>query len=165
MKKGLINLKNNKGMSYFFVMACFIGILALSLVLFEYFRISTISAALRNKFEDALVTISVANYAEIYASNREAFASSYSYYNGQWVNANSVSKRNIETEVFTALNGGEENQITNISNISFSVTESKTRASEFRVQGSCNVTLPYVFFWDGEITLTIAADTYWQAQF
>lgn len=166
--KILKRLCNNKGFSYVFVCVVFIILMMISALIFEFVRLNTIAANIREKFEDALVSISVSNYNSTYASNRDGFTAAYkySYSDGKWSDKNNVSQTNINQTVLRSMNYGEKNQVTDVRNIKFEITQTKGAAgSRFNIEGSCTVDIPFIFLWTDTVTMNINADTEWIAKF
>lgn len=166
MKNRLKRLSANGGFSYVMTAVLIVAIMMITAAVLEVVRLNAISSNYRDKFEAALVEISVENYRGMYSSARDGFTASYSYNNGTWQNINNVSATRINNRIFNALNGGEENQINSVRNISFTVIQTKgTTNSRFSVTGSCDVEIPFKMLWNNTIKLHIGADTQWTAQF
>ena len=114
------------------------------------------------------MSISVSNYNSTYASNRDGFTAAYkySYSDGKWSDKNNVSQTNIKQTVLRSMNYGEKNQVTDVRNIKFEITQTKGAAgSRFNIEGSCTVDSPFIFLWTDTVTMNINADTEWIAKF
>ena len=159
-------LLNKKGFSYVFVCVLFLIILIITAVFIEVIRLHTVCSNVRSKFEDSLVAVATENYDKLFATAREGYTASYTYENGSWKNVHGVNKPNIEKEIMNELNKGEERQIDDIKNLKFTITQSKSNTgSRFEISGSCDVVVPFIFGFDGSLTLTVHANAQWTSQF
>lgn len=74
----LKRLRANKGFSTVMTSVIVIVVMLLAFGIFEVIRINIEAAAIRDKYEDAIIHVSVANYAKLYQNVREGQAASYS---------------------------------------------------------------------------------------
>ena len=63
LKKRILS---NKGFSYVILSVLMIVILLMGVAIFEIIRINIQAAAVRDKFEDAIISMCVENYSEMY---------------------------------------------------------------------------------------------------
>ena len=160
-------LLSKKGFSYVFVCVLFLIIMIITAIFIEVIRLNTICTNVRNKFEDSLVAIATENYDKLFATAREGYTASYTYENGTWKNVHGVSKPNIEREIINELNNGEEQQIDDIQNVRFTITQSKSNTgSRFEISGTCDVVIPFIFGIGGNgFTVQVHANAQWTSQF
>ena len=81
LKKRILS---NKGFSYVILSVLMIVILLMGVAIFEIIRINIQAAAVRDKFEDGIISMCVENYSEMYQPIRESHASSYAFNGIRW---------------------------------------------------------------------------------
>ena len=118
----LKRLRANKGFSTVMTSVIVIVVMLLAFGIFEVIRINIEAAAIRDKYEDAIIHVSVSNYAKLYQNVREGQAASYSNTGGYvWRESHTATKAQIMQYMNNAMSNGEIAQCT-IKNITFSVT-------------------------------------------
>lgn len=130
------------------------------------------AAAVRDKFEDAIISMCVENYSEMYQPIRESHASSYAFNGTRWEERHKANEQYIRTYLNKAMSAGEIMQCEIVS-ISFdvdspSVAPSDTdTAKKYAVSGSITIKVPYRFAWQelAPISLKLDVKSQWRALF
>lgn len=169
LKKRILS---NKGFSYVILSVLMIVILLMGVAIFEIIRIYIQAGAVRDKFEDAIISMCVENYSEMYQPIRESHASSYRYNGSRWEENHKANEQYIRTYLRKAMNAGEIMQCEIVA-ISFSVESPSVApantdtAEKYAVSGSITVRVPYRFAWQelAPISLKLDVKSKWQAQF
>ena len=117
LKKRILS---NKGFSYVILSVLMIVILLMGVAIFEIIRINIQAAAVRDKFEDAIISMCVENYSEMYQPIRESHASSYAFNGTRWEERHKANEQYIRTYLNKAMSAGEIMQCEIVS-ISFDV--------------------------------------------
>jgi len=149
-----------------------IVILLMGVAIFEIIRINIQAAAVRDKFEDAIISMCVENYSEMYQPIRESHASSYAFNGTRWEERHKANEQYIRTYLNKAMSAGEIMQCEIVS-ISFdvdspSVAPSDTdTAKKYAVSGSITIKVPYRFAWQelAPISLKLDVKSQWRALF
>lgn len=84
-----------------------IVILLMVVAIFEIIRINIQAAAVRDKFEDAIISMCVENYSEMYQPIRESHASSYAFNGTRWEERHKANEQYIRTYLNKAMSAGE----------------------------------------------------------
>lgn len=162
----------NKGMSYPLIAILLLVVMLIGVGIFEIIRLNIASAAIRDKYEDAIISVCVQNYDKMYQPIRESHAASYNYSNNRWLESNRASETQIRQYLNSAMDNGELMQFS-IDDIDFVVTPAKVApsnydtAQKFAISGTMTVTIPYRFAWSQlmPITLTVDVSSQWRAKF
>lgn len=104
LKKRILS---NKGFSYVILSVLMIVILLMGVAIFEIIRINIQAAAVRDKFEDAIISMCVENYSEMYQPIRESHASSYAFNGTRWEERHKANEQYIRTYLNKAMSAGE----------------------------------------------------------
>ena len=169
----LKRLRSNKGFSTVMTSVIVIVVMLLAFGIFEVIRINIRVAAIRDKYEDAIIHVSVSNYAKLYQNVREGQAASYSNTGGYvWRESHTATKAQIMQYMNNAMSNGEIAQCT-IKNITFSVTPAPrapgdtSTAEKFSVEGTIEVEKPYDFAWSSlaPMRYTLEVKSEWKAKF
>lgn len=169
LKKRILN---NKGFSYVILSVLMIVILFMGVAIFEIIRIYIQAGAVRDKFEDAIISMCVENYTQMYQPIRESHASSYGFNGTRWEENHQANEHYIRTYLNKAMSAGEIMQCEIIS-ISFDVDSpgiapSNTDAAQkYAVSGSITIKVPYRFAWQelAPISLKLDVKSQWRALF
>lgn len=167
-------LRSKGGFSYILASVMIIVVLLIGFAIAEIIRINIQAAAVRDKFEDAIISMCVNNYPQVYQTVREGTAASYSK-NGSgtsWVARNSANETYIRNYLKAAMNSGEIMQCT-INSIDFAVEPATLApsnvdtAEKYSVAGTIKITIPYDFAWSDltPISLTLNVKSVWRARF
>ena len=106
-----------------------IVILLMVVAIFEIIRINIQAAAVRDKFEDAIISMCVENYSEMYQPIRESHASSYAFNGTRWEERHKANEQYIRTYLNKAMSAGEIMQCEIVS-ISFDVDSPSVAPSD-----------------------------------
>lgn len=163
---------SNKGFSYVILSVLMIVILLIGVAVFEIIRIYIQAGTVRDKFEDAIISMCVENYTQMYQPIRESHASSYEYNGSRWIENNKANEHYIRTYLNKAMNAGEIMQCEIVS-VSFdvkspSVAPTNTDSAEkYAVSGSITIKIPYRFAWQelAPISLKLDVKSQWRAMF
>lgn len=163
---------SRKGFSYVFISVMIIVILLIGVGVFEIVRLNIQAAAIRDKFEDAIISMCVENYAKLYQPIREGHAASYGYNGSDWVENNNAQRAYIENYLSSAMNSGEIIQC-DIVSIAYSVQPADLAPSDantsekYSVSGTIVVEIPYRFAWEdlAPIRLKLDVKSKWRAKF
>ena len=144
----------NKGMSYPLIAILLLVVMLIGVGIFEIIRLNIASAAIRDKYEDAIISVCVQNY------------------DNRWLESNRGSETQIRQYLNSAMDNGELMQF-DINDIDFVVTPAKVApsnydtAQKFAISGTMTVTIPYRFAWSQlmPITLTVDVSSQWRAKF
>lgn len=169
LKKRILS---NKGFSYVILSVLMVVILLMGVAIFEIIRINIQAAAVRDKFEDAIISMCVENYSEMYQPIRESHAASYRYNGFRWVNSSKANERYIRAYLSRAMNAGEIMQCEIVS-VSFNVEPAALAptdtdsAQKYAVSGTLVVRIPYRFAWEElpPIEMSLDVRSQWQAKF
>lgn len=172
--KRLKLLRKNGGFSYVMTSVLVIVVLLIGVAIFEIIRINIEAAAIRDKYEDAIIHAAVINYKNMYADVRESQAATYKYSkgSGNWFESNTTSAAEIRAYLNSAMSNGEIAQCT-IESMDFSVTPATLAPSDtdtadkFNVEGTLTITIPYDFAWGGNVPMrfTLSVKSTWRAKF
>lgn len=166
-------LISKKGFSHVMTCVCMICGLLITVAILEVIRINIIAAAIRDKFEDAIIATSVSNYANMYQPIRESQAATYSYNSSRWLECNTTSRQQIKDYLEDAMAAGEIAQCT-INSIDFTVTSAtlapndySDTADKFAVEGQLVVEIPFDFAWGDLVPMEFTLDvkSQWRAKF
>ena len=149
-----------------------IVILLMGVAIFEIIRINIQAAAVRDKFEDAIISMCVENYSEMYQPIRESHASSYAFNGIRWEERHKANEQYIRTYLNKAMGAGEIMQCEIVS-ISFNVDSPSVApadtdtAKKYAVSGSITIKVPYRFAWQelAPIFLKLDVKSQWRALF
>lgn len=169
LKKRILS---NKGFSYVILSVLMIVILLMGVAIFEIIRINIQAAAVRDKFEDAIISMCVENYSEMYQPIRESHASSYAFNGTRWEERHKANEQYIRTYLNKAVSAGEIMQCEIVS-ISFDVDSPSVApadtdtAKKYAVSGSITIKVPYRFAWQelAPISLKLDVKSQWRAMF
>lgn len=171
MKKYLKRIVSRKGFSYVLLSAIFLGILLIGIAIFEVVRINIQAAAVRDKFEDAIISVCVDNYSRLYQTVREGYAASYGGSKGSWMECNHTTETQIRQFLSNAMNSGEIMQC-DISSVDYTVTAAalapgSSSSQKFAIDGEITVEIPYRFAWSDlvPIKITFNVKSQWRAKF
>ena len=120
MKRLKKRMLANSGFSYVITSILMICVLLIGVAVFEVIRLYIQAGAVRDKFEDSIISMCVENYSEMYQPIRESHAASYRYNGFRWVNSSKANERYIRTYLSRAMNAGEIMQCEIVS-VSFTV--------------------------------------------
>lgn len=81
----LKRLHCNRGFSYDMTSVMMIAVLLIGTAVFEIIRVNVEAAAVRDKFEDAIIYASVSNYSNMYADVRESQAATWKFNGLTWL--------------------------------------------------------------------------------
>lgn len=167
----LKRITGNSGFSYTFICVLMIMLLMISLLIWEYIRLSVIVSNVREKIEDSLVVIATDRYDEMYAACRDGYAATFEYNGSYWTNSNKLSISEIESEILHELNSGEKIQINSVKVLYFTITFNQmgyaagnTAANSgirFKVSGRCRMNIPFKLLWSDNFNVTVDAETQW----
>lgn len=163
---------SNKGFSYVILSVLMIVILLMGVAIFEIIRINIQAATVRDKFEDAIISMCVENYSEMYQPIRESHASSYAFNGIRWEERHKANEQYIRTYLNKAMGAGEIMQC-EIVPISFNVDSPSVApadtdtAKKYAVSGSITIKVPYRFAWQelAPISLKLDVKSQWRALF
>lgn len=169
LKKRILS---NKGFSYVILSVLMIVILLMGVAIFEIIRINIQAAAVRDKFEDAIISMCVENYSEMYQPIRESHASSYAFNGTRWEERHKANEQYIRTYLNKAMSAGEIMQC-EIVFISFDVDSPSVApvdtdtAKKYAISGSITIKVPYRFAWQelAPISLKLDVKSQWRALF
>ena len=169
LKKRILN---HKGFTYVVLSVLMIVILLIGVAIFEIIRINIQAGAVRDKFEDAIISMCVDNYKQMYQPIRESYAASWSFTGGEWIENNSANEQYIRSYLSKAMNAGEIMQC-DITSIEFNVRPAQLAPSDpdssqkYSVAGKIKLSIPYRFAWDSlpPISLTLDVKSQWRAMF
>ena len=162
----------NRGFSYVVLSVLIIIVMLIGVAIFEIIRINIQAAAVRNKFEDAIISMCVENYAKMYQPIREGNAANYEYDGSQWLEQNNASEQYILTYLTEAMNSGEIMQC-EITAMTFGVTSADLAptdvdtAQKYSIDGTLTIRIPYRFAWDDlvPISMQLSVKSQWRAMF
>lgn len=163
---------SSKGFSYVMLSVLMIVVLLIGVAVFEIIRIYIQAGAVRDKFEDAIISMCVENYTQMYQPIRESYASSYEYNGSRWIENNKANEHYIRTYLSKAMNAGEIMQCEIVS-VSFDVKSpivaptDTDSAEKYAVYGSITIKIPYRFAWQelAPISLKLDVKSQWRAMF
>lgn len=163
---------SNKGFSYVILSVLMIIVLLIGVAVFEIIRLNIQAGAVRDKFEDAIISMCVENYAQMYQPIREGNAASYGYNGTRWIEQNNANERYIRNYLNEAMSNGEIMQC-EIESIDFSVTSADLApvdtdtSQKFSVSGTITIRIPYRFAWDelAPISMRLNVKSQWRALF
>lgn len=178
-KRGVLEMKclkkrmlANSGFSYVITSVLMICVLLIGVAVFEVIRLYIQAGAVRDKFEDSIISMCVENYSEMYQPIRESHAASYRYNGFRWVNSSKANERYIRTYLSRAMNAGEIMQCEIVS-VSFNVEPAALAPSDtdsaqkYAVSGTLVIRIPYRFAWQElpPIEMSLDVRSQWQAKF
>ena len=152
MKRLKKRMLANRGFSYVITSVLMICVLLIGVAVFEVIRLYIQAGAVRDKFEDSIISMCVENYSEMYQPIRESHAASYRYNGFRWVNSSKANERYIRTYLSRAMNAGEIMQCEIVS-VSFNVEPAALAPSDtdsaqkYAVSGTLVIRIPYRFAW------------------
>lgn len=169
LKKRILNCK---GFSYVILSVLMIVILLIGVAIFEIIRLNIQAGAVRDKFEDAIISMCVENYTQMYQPIRESHAASYGYNGTRWIENNKANENYIRTYLQNAMSSGEIMQCEIVS-VDFDVEsadlapENTDTAQKFAVTGSITIRIPYRFAWEelAPISMKLNVKSQWRAKF
>ena len=91
----LKRLRSNRGFSYVMTSVMMIAVLLIGTAVFEIIRVNVEAAAVRDKFEDAIIYASVSNYSNMYADVRESQAATWKFNDLTWLQSNTTNRNQI----------------------------------------------------------------------
>ena len=153
MKRLKKRMLANSGFSYVITSVLMICVLLIGVAVFEVIRLYIQAGAVRDKFENSIISMCVENYSEMYQPIRESHAASYRYNGFRWVNSSKANERYIRTYLSRAMNAGEIMQCEIVS-VSFNVEPAALAPSDtdsaqkYAVSGTLVVRIPYRFAWE-----------------
>lgn len=162
----------NSGFSYVITSVLMICVLLIGVAVFEVIRLYIQAGAVRDKFEDSIISMCVENYSDMYQPIRESHAASYRYNGFRWVNSSKANERYIRTYLSRAMNAGEIMQCEIVS-VSFNVEPAALAPSDtdsaqkYAVSGTLVIRIPYRFAWQElpPIEMSLDVRSQWQAKF
>ena len=172
MKRLKKRMLANRGFSYVITSVLMICVLLIGVAVFEVIRLYIQAGAVRDKFEDSIISMCVENYSEMYQPIRESHAASYRYNGFRWVNSSKANERYIRTYLSRAMNAGEIMQCEIVS-VSFNVEPAALAPSDtdsaqkYAVSGTLVIRIPYRFAWQElpPIEMSLDVRSQWQAKF
>ena len=129
MKRLKKRMLANSGFSYVITSVLMICVLLIGVAVFEVVRLYIQAGAVRDKFEDSIISMCVENYSEMYQPIRESHAASYRYNGFRWVNSSKANERYIRAYLSRAMNAGEIMQCEIVS-VSFNVEPAHSALQE-----------------------------------
>lgn len=168
----LKRLRCNRGFSYVMTSVMMIVVLLIGMAVFEIFRVNVEAAAVRDKFEDAIIYASVSNYSNMYADVRESQAATWKFNGLTWLQSNTTNRNQILSYMNRAMSNGEIAQCT-IESMNFNVTPAPRAptdtdtADKFAVEGTMVITIPHDFAWGSTAPMrfTLHVKSKWVAKF
>ena len=162
----------NSGFSYVITSVLMICVLLIGVAVFEVIRLYIQAGAVRDKFEDSIISMCVENYSEMYQPIRESHASSYAFNGIRWEERHKANEQYIRTYLNKAMGVGEIMQCEIVS-ISFDVDSPSVApadtdtAKKYAVSGSITIKVPYRFAWQelAPISLKLDVKSQWRALF
>ena len=162
----------NRGFSYVVLSVLIIIVMLVGVAIFEIIRINIQAAAVRDKFEDAIISMCVDNYAKMYQPIREGNAASYGYNGSRWLQQNNATERYIRAYLAEAMSSGEIMQC-DITAMTFDVTSADLAptdvdtAQKYSINGTLTIRIPYRFAWDdlAPISMQLSVKSQWRAKF
>lgn len=167
-------LKRNKGMTYPLAVFVILGLLLFAFAIFEVVRLNIIAAAVRDKYQAAIISSATENYKNVYPTVRESYAASVTFNGYSWRELDNVTQTKIYNRILSNLNTGERSQCSIAkSSIDFTVSPSTIAPSNvyssqtFDVDGKLVVTIPLSFAWDSlpPIRMNVNVKSQWKMQF
>lgn len=163
---------SRKGFSYVMASAMIFVVMLIGVAIFEIIRLNIQAAAVRDKFEDAIISMCVENYAQLYQPIREGHAASYGYNGSRWIENNKANTQYIRSYLNKAMSSGEIMQC-EILSIDYSANSADLApgnvdsAQKFSVNGTIVVRIPHRFAWDNvaPITMKLEVKSRWRAKF
>lgn len=168
----LKRLRCNRGFSYVMTSVMMIVVLLIGMAVFEIIRVNVEAAAVRDKFEDAIIYASVSNYSNMYADVRESQAATWKFNGLTWLQSNTTNRNQILSYMNRAMSNGEIAQCT-IESMNFNVTPAPraptdtNTADKFAVEGTMVITIPHDFAWGSTAPMrfTLHVKSKWVAKF
>ena len=172
MKRLKNRMLANSGFSYVITSVLMICVLLIGVAVFEVIRLYIQAGAVRDKFEDSIISMCVENYSEMYQPIRESHASSYAFNGIRWEERHKANEQYIRTYLNKAMGAGEIMQCEIVS-ISFNVDSPSVApadtdtAKKYAVSGSITIKVPYRFAWQelAPISLKLDVKSQWRALF
>lgn len=172
MKRLKKRMLANSGFSYVITSVLMICVLLIGVAVFEVIRLYIQAGAVRDKFEDSIISMCVENYSEMYQPIRESHASSYAFNGIRWEERHKANEQYIRTYLNKAMGVGEIMQCEIVS-ISFDVDSPSVApadtdtAKKYAVSGSITIKVPYRFAWQelAPISLKLDVKSQWRALF
>lgn len=172
MKRLKKRMLANRGFSYVITSVLMICVLLIGVAVFEVIRLYIQAGAVRDKFEDSIISMCVENYSEMYQPIRESHASSYAFNGIRWEERHKANEQYIRTYLNKAMGVGEIMQCEIVS-ISFDVDSPSVApadtdtAKKYAVSGSITIKVPYRFAWQelAPISLKLDVKSQWRALF
>lgn len=169
LKKRMISCK---GFSYAMLSVIIVVVMLIGVAIFEIVRINIQARTVRDKFEDAIISMCVDNYKQMYQPVREGHAASYGYNGTRWIENNRASERYIRNYLDEAMSAGEIMQCEIVS-LDFSVDSAALAPSDvdsaqkYTISGSIVVRVPYRFAWSdlAPISMRLNVTSKWRAMF
>lgn len=163
---------SRKGFSYIMASVMIFVTMLIGAAIFEIIRLNIQAAAVRDKFEDAIISMCVENYAQLYQSIREGHAASYGYNGMSWAENNNANTEYIQSYLNTAMNSGEIMQC-DIESMTYNVEpgvlapSDAGTADKFSVTGTIVINIPYRFAWSDlqPVTMQLDVKSQWRAKF
>ncbi len=163
---------SRKGFSYVMASVMMFVIMLIGVAIFEIIRLNIQASAVRDKFEDAIISMCVENYTQVYQPIREGNAASYGYNGSRWMDNNNANEHYIRSYLNTAMNAGEIMQC-EIESIDYSADSAAfapsnvNSAQKFSVSGTIVITIPHRFAWGSAAPITMQLDvkSKWRAKF
>lgn len=169
LKKRILS---RKGFSYVLASVMIFVVMLIGVAIFEIIRLNIQAAAVRDKFEDAIISMCVENYTQLYQPIREGHAASYGYNGSHWIENNKANNQYIRSYLNKAMSSGEIMQC-EILSIDYSADSADLApgnvdsAQKFSVSGTIVVRIPHRFAWDSVAPITMKLDvkSKWRAKF
>lgn len=161
-----------KGFSYILASVMMFVVMLIGVAVFEVIRLNIQAAAVRDKFEDAIISMCVENYTQMYQPIREGYAASYGYSGSHWLENNKANEQYIRSYLNKAMSGGEITQC-EILSLDFSVDSANlapgnvNTAEKFSISGTISVRIPHRFAWNSvaPIDMKLGVKSKWRAKF
>lgn len=171
MTKFVKRIISRKGFTYVLLTAIIIAVLLIGVAIFEVIRINIQAAAVRDKFEDAVISVCVDNYSQLYQTVREGYAASYGGSKDNWLECSNTTEAQIRQYLNDAMNNGEIIQCDIIS-VDYTVTAAELApgnadSQKFAIDGEISLKIPYRFAWSELVPIRISytVKSQWRAKF
>ena len=167
MKKKIKLLLNKKGFSFVWTTVIMIILLSVTAMIFEVYRLNTISSAVREKFQEVMISEAADNYQNMLNTTRDGFAGSQSGDTDSWNFGGITTKNRIVSSLNGYLNKGEKSQIV-VRSLDFDVSIPQAADERwYEVSGVVTVDVPGVFRIENDsvMTLNITVFARWRGEF
>jgi hypothetical protein len=167
MKNKIKLLLSKKGFSFVWTTVIMIILLSLSATIFEVYRLNTISSAVREKFQQVMISEAADNYRNMLNTTRDGFAGSQSGNSESRSFSGITTKNRIVSSLNEYLNNGEKTQIV-VRTVDFDVSIPQTADERwYEVSGVVTVDVPGIFMIgnDSVMALKIKVFARWRGEF